>query len=126
MGLPVNHSVPGALAFVVAVGRENSPGPKIAYLTDFREGPETEAAVKSIIEIRPEVLIIEGTNVGEDKPSVGITEERVKETIGRIIGENSGRYVLIQMPLNNLERLVNIMEVAKANGRRVAIPLALA
>lgn len=122
LGLPVNHSVPGALAFVVALGGENSPRLRIAYLTDFRDGPETKAAVKSIIEIKPEVLIIEGTNVGEDKPSVGITEERVKETIGRIIGENSGRYVVIQMPLNNLERLVNIMEVTKANGRRVAIP----
>ena len=126
LGLPVNHSVPGALAFVVALGGENSSGLRIAYLTDFREGPETKAAVESIIKIKPEVLIIEGTNVGEDKPSVGITEERVKETIGRIIGENSGRYVVIQMPLNNLERLANIMEVAKASGRRVAIPLALA
>ncbi len=124
--LPVNHSVPGILAFVIAVGREDNFRLRIAYLTDFREGPQTQAAVETIREIGPEVLIIEGTNIGEDKPSEGVTEEKVKETIRRIIGENSGRYVIIQMPVNNLERLANIIGVAKESGRRVAIPLALA
>ena len=121
---PLNHSIIGTLGFVVGITDEKgSHLTHIAYLTDFREGPLTDAAIEAIKAIGPQVLIIEGTNITEEKTSSGVTEEMVKSNIQSFLrqADQSGGFFIVQIPPNHLERLTNIVEIA--GKRKVAIPL---
>lgn len=122
---PLNHSIIGTLGFVIQItNNRNGALTHIAYLTDFREGPLTAAAIEAIKSIAPQLLIIEGTNIAGEKVSSGITEEEVKLNIKGFLEKAGGGFFIVQIPPNHLERLANIVEIK--GRRKVAIPLQIA
>ena len=124
---PLNHSIIGALGFVIGItDKKGNPLTHVAYLTDFREGPLTTTTIEAIKSVAPEVLIIEGTNIAEEKTSSIVTEEMVKLNIEKFLkqADHTGGFFIIQIPPNHLERLTNIVEIA--GQRKVAIPLPIA
>jgi len=94
---------------------------RFGYFGDARMGPLTEQAIQSFKEV--DVLAIEGTNIRSDKPSVGITEERVKENIDSIRQKEDkrGGLILHLLDANNIERLSGVIETAGT--RTVCVPL---
>jgi|Deesub1362A_J573_1020465.scaffolds.fasta_scaffold00005_96 ribonuclease J len=114
----VDHSTPGAYAYIL-----HTSGGTIVYTGDFRlHGPRAEMSrefVEKAKEASPEALIIEGTNIVDAKTA---TEKEVKEKISRIVSD-APRLVLAGFSLNDIDRLKTFYEVAKKNGRKLAMSM---
>jgi mRNA degradation ribonuclease J1/J2 len=122
---PVNHSILEATSYQATI--LDSRGNKlstVACLGDLRNGPLTEKAIKALSDSR--VLIIEGTNMEENKPSIGVTEQQVKNNIEKLrqrADELNGIFI-VQSPPNHLERLMSIIDVS--GRRKVCVPFSMA
>jgi ribonuclease J len=123
--LPVDHSVYGATAYVFDIGDKT-----ICYSGDFRMHgwrPEVSAAFRERLkEIRPDYLIVEGTNVGGHKGNdtdvqQRASEEDVHQNCLAAVREAEGKAVLADFGLRNIERLLIFLEIAKETGRRLAV-----
>lgn len=121
----VDHSIFGAMGFMVTVTDAlKSPIARVAYMGDFRKGAWTDAAFGAFKDA--DILVVEGTNVNADKPSVGVTEERVGANIAILkkrADDRQGLFV-VQMDPNNIERLSAVVDASE--GRRVLVPFPVA
>ncbi len=123
--IPVDHSVYGATAYVFQVD-----GKSVCYTGDFRMHgwrPQVSAAFKErLVTIRPDYLIIEGTNVGGHKGNdtdvqQRASEEDVHQNCLTAVRVATGKLVLADFGLRNIERLLIFLEIAKETGRRLAV-----
>ncbi|MBI3954338.1 MAG: MBL fold metallo-hydrolase [Chloroflexi bacterium] len=114
--LPVDHSILGAVAFVV----ETSVGP-VAYTGDlrFHGGGRalTERMRDTLAGRRPTVLLGEGTRAGSDR--LGSEEEVYRNAIKEARAE-PGLLVADFAP-RNVERLLTFLSIAKEVGRALVV-----
>ncbi len=114
----VDHSVPGAYGYIV-----ETSGGTIAYTGDFRlHGPKSEMSeefIEKAMRAEPDLLISEGTNITGGEVS---SEEEVKNKLDSLISETLG-LVVVSFSLRNIDRLRSVYEVAKRNGRKLAISM---
>jgi len=114
--LEVDHSIPGACGTIIET-KEGS----IVYSGDLRlhgvRADKTEQFIKKAKEHEPEVLIIEGTNVGSCKIS---SEKEVQGKLDQIVKNTKG-LVVASFAVADQDRLDSFIKVAKANGRTMVI-----
>ncbi len=116
--LPVYHSVPGA-----AMVKINTPAGAVLYTGDLRFGlgeDSFEALLRRLGPLRPRVLIVEGTNVGEERPLL-TDEGEVLVAFSEALSLAKGRLVVADFPSLHLERLRNLLLAASEAGRRVLV-----
>lgn len=115
---PVDHSIPGALAF----GVRTSEG-WLVYTGDLRlHGSQGEATRRFAAEagrLEPLALITEGTHVDASRP--GATEEDVYHHALRAVRESAGRLVIADFGPRNVERLLTFHRIARETGRLLGI-----
>ncbi len=115
---PVDHSVPGTVAFVV----ETAEG-LVVYTGDLRfhgrAGSRTEAFLRALEGEKVFLLIVEGTRLG--RPGSARTEEEVKEALHEEIRRHPGAPVAVDFAPRNVERLESCLEVARDLGRELVV-----
>lgn len=113
---PVDHSVPGALAWAV----QTSSG-WVAYTGDFRlHGLFSEASLKSIealARLSPAALICEATHPSSAWPA---SEEAVRQNSVKAL-RLCDRGIIVDFAGRNIERIVAFKSVAEELGRKLAI-----
>jgi len=114
----VNHSIPGALGFLV-----HTPQGTIAYTGDLRfhgyGGDLTRGFVARAAQAAPIALICEGTRLDETE---SLTEQDVQERVAKVVRQTKN-LVIINYPWKDIERMRSFHEVARASGRKLAINL---
>lgn len=119
--LPVDHSLPGACAFIIYSDEGN-----LVYTGDLRfHGNNkhlTEEFVKRAKASKPKWLLSEGTNIDDDKM---VTEKNVQEQITRFIKDAKG-LAFVEHPIRDLDRVISVFNSAKANKREFVVTLKLA
>lgn len=112
----VDHSILGSSAFAL----QTSAG-WIAYTGDIRlhgtYGAVTRRFAEAIAELRPRLLITEGTHL-EDLP--GGSEQRVRDRALEVVRAARG-FVAADFQPRHIERLMTFRDVARACGRRLAV-----
>lgn len=115
---PVDHSIPGASAF----GIETERG-WIVYTGDIRfhgkRKEHSERFVKWAKDVRPYLLITEGTRAGSTKER--ITEEDVYNSSLEIIKNTKDRLIIVDFGPRNIERLITFFEIAKTSNRNLVV-----
>jgi len=116
--LPVNHSIPGALGFII----HTSAG-AVVYTGDLRfhgyGGELSTRFVERAAEIKPIALICEGTRIEEAESH---TEQEVQDVAGKLV-RDTRNLVIVNYPWKDIERMRSFYEVAKSSGRRLAVSL---
>lgn len=114
----VDHSLPGATGFIL-----HTTGGTIIYTGDLRfhgyKSDATTAFVKAAAEAKPDLLLTEGTRIGEER---GNTEEDVRAMAGGAVKKTKSLAVA-NFPLRDLYRMVTFLSLAQDNGRKLAIDL---
>lgn len=98
-------------------------GRKVLYTGDFRRHGRKAALVDRLMRHPPaevDVLLIEGTNVGSDKPTAG--EDTVEADFVNLMGETPGR-VFVTWSAQNVDRTVSIYRACLKTGRTLAVDL---
>jgi len=121
---PVDHSVPGAMGFII-----KSEEKTIVYTGDLRlhgeRRADTEQFVRQAREAHPDILIIEGTNLRADNDNEARefwTEQRVFEEAQKEI-RNRKKLVIVDFPSKNIYRFLTFFELARSSGRKFVISL---
>ncbi len=118
--LPVDHSVPGATAFLIRTSEGT-----VVYTGDFRahgpRGGETREFLAAAARERPIALVMEGTRAGPD-PRPDRSEAGVREGVDRILG-GSRRLAVVSHYPRDIDRLTTLYRAAVAAGREFVIPL---
>lgn len=70
---------------------------------------------------KPDVIVMEGTNVGSEKAYMGRTEKDVRDTFLELVKNSPGEVIVAIAPTNNMARLRGLLEVAEATGRKLAL-----
>jgi len=113
---PVDHSIPGACAW----GIETSSG-WIIYSGDLRlhgkRAKLTRKFIEQAAEIKPKVLILEGTNVLRE---TNVSEYEVYENGLRAITGSNG-LVIADFSPRDMDRLLTFRQIAVDTGRKLAI-----
>jgi ribonuclease J len=113
---PVDHSIFGAAAFAV----ETSAG-WVVYTGDLRlhgrRGSLTQQFIEAARELRPTVLLCEGTNTGNPTPT---TETEIHE---RALQATRGARALVIADFGprNVERLLTFRQIAQETNRRLVV-----
>ncbi|MGC9529775.1 MAG: MBL fold metallo-hydrolase RNA specificity domain-containing protein [Candidatus Bipolaricaulaceae bacterium] len=119
LAFPVDHSLPGALAYAV----ETDAG-WVVYTGDLRlhghHREDTVAFVEAARRLRPAVLIIEGTRAG---PTGGkeTSEQDVYRSASRIVRDSRGKLVVADFSPRQVERLATFLRIARESGRTLAV-----
>lgn len=98
-------------------------GKRVLYSGDFRRHGRKAALVETMMRRPPadiDVLILEGTNLGTDKPVV--TESTLESEFVDLFRRTKGR-VFVQWSGQNIDRTVTLYRAAKRTGRTLAIDL---
>lgn len=115
---PVDHSVPGAVAFAV----ENPEG-LVVYTGDLRfhgrDSWRTEAFLQAMERDEVFLLIAEGTRLGQRGKAR--TEAQVKEALHHAIRQHPDAPIVIDFAPRNLERLESCLEAARDLGRELVV-----
>jgi ribonuclease J len=113
----VDHSLPGTYAFIVY-----TTSGTLAYTGDVRlHGPMsffTQDFIKKAKEVRPDVLICEGTKI--DEKERGLSEKDVLEKIRSFIS-NTKKLVVANYPVRDIDRFKTFYRASKENGRKLTI-----
>lgn len=116
--LPVDHSVPGAVAF--CVGTESG---SVVYTGDLRRhgrwSKNTEETVRKLALREITLLIVEGTRLG--RSSKTYTEAQVKEALHALIRQHSDAPIIVDFAPRNLERMLSCVEIGREVGRKLVI-----
>lgn len=119
--LPVDHSLPGACAFIIYSDDGN-----LVYTGDLRfhgsNGLLTQAFVKKAKAVKPKWLLCEGTRIDQE---TSVSEAEVQEQLSKFIKEAKG-LVFVEHPIRDLDRVISIFKAAKANKRELVVTLKLA
>jgi len=119
---PVDHSVPGAMAFLI----KTSDAKTIVYTGDLRfhgvSSDLTENFSASLTGLRPDALITEGTRIDEDTPD---SESGVKDECIDLISKTKG-LAMVGFAWKDITRYRTMREVAAETGRILVISPKLA
>ncbi|MBI4980473.1 hypothetical protein HZC30_02850 [Candidatus Woesearchaeota archaeon] len=119
--LPVDHSLPGACAFIIYSDEGN-----LVYTGDLRfhgyNSNLTQEFVKKAKAAKPKWLLCEGTRIDQE---TSVTEAEVKEQISKFIKEAKG-LAFVEHPIRDLDRVISVYNAAKANKREFVVTLKLA
>lgn len=117
----VDHSVPGAVGFVI-----QSPQATIVYSGDLRlhgkRRKDTEKFVHSAKESKPDFFLVEGTNLGEKESGEFWTEQRVYEEANEVFKKSEG-LIIVNFSIRDVDRFLTFYELAKAYGRKFVLTL---
>ncbi len=116
--LATDHS-----AFDAAMLLIECDGTRILYTGDFRRHGRKGALVDRMVAQPPkdiDVLVIEGTNLGQDKPVEA--EARLEERFVDLFRRTAGR-VFVEWSAQNIDRTVTLTRAAMKAGRTLAIDL---
>jgi ribonuclease J len=112
----VDHSIPGSGAFAI-----HTPIGWVAYSGDLRRHghrrDRTEQAARDLAQLKPEVLIIEGTRLDE-QPAV--EEPAVHEAARDVVRRETG-LVIADFSARNIERLRTFWDIAREVGRQFVV-----
>jgi ribonuclease J len=115
---PVDHSLPGASAFILENNEET-----LVYTGDLRfhgRRPEvTKKFVKKAKSANPNVLISEGTRIDSQSTE---TEKDIEIKAKKLIAGFDG-LVIVNFPVRDLDRLLTFYNVAKDNDRTLVVNL---
>ena len=115
--IPVDHSVPGAVGFIVEADET------VAYTGDLRfHGTRSEDTARFVREAKragTSVLITEGTRIGREQDHY-VCEEDVKNAIAQEMNERDGP-IFINFNGNDLDRMRTVAEIAKKSGRTLLV-----
>lgn len=120
MAFPVNHSILGASGWII----NTEIGP-VVYTGDFRIGDETNKFIENAEKASPEVLITEGTNIGEKEKWKAKNLKEYKEQIEKVV-YNSKKMVFIDFDYKDLEKFKILYHIARESDRQIIIPSKLA
>lgn len=113
---PVDHSLPGATAFVA-----HTPAGTIAYTGDYRfhgrRGGSTDAFFEALAREPPDVLITEGTRVEEAETR---READVEDEVVEFSSKAKGLTVC-NWPVRDTDRMLSFLNAAKRMGKKLAI-----
>ncbi|MGC9059230.1 MAG: MBL fold metallo-hydrolase [Candidatus Aenigmatarchaeota archaeon] len=111
----VDHSIPGSYGFIIYTDKT------IVYSGDLRfHGKNkklTYEFVEKAKEARPDILIIEGTNINDDS---GYTEEDVKRGITESI-KKTKNLVFVSFSWKDIDRFNSFYQASKENRRILAV-----
>ncbi|MBP1945316.1 MBL fold metallo-hydrolase [Methanobacterium petrolearium] len=115
---PVDHSLPGASAFIVE-GEEET----IVYTGDLRfhgRNPElTRKFVREAAKANPTIMISEGTRIDKKE---NISEDEIEQRASSEIAKHKG-LVVVNYPVRDLDRLLTFYKVAQDTERKLVISL---
>lgn len=115
---PVDHSLPGASAYILECDDEN-----IVYTGDLRfhgRNPQiTHKFVKEAKKSSPNIMISEGTRIDSNSNT---TEEDIEKQAKSVISDFKG-LVIVNYPLRDFDRLVTFYNVAKETDRTLVLNL---
>lgn len=115
---PVDHSLPGASAYLVESGDD-----AIVYTGDLRfhgRRPElTEKFVKEAKKFNPTVMISEGTRISEESSG---TEFDIQTNACETINDFKG-LVIVNFPVRDIDRLQTFYNIAHDTDRTLAVSL---
>ena len=113
----MDHSAFDAYGFLVSAG-----GKKVFYTGDFRGHGRKAKLLDRLVRNPPEVdvLLMEGTLVGQRSAEPTVSESELEEEIVKVIRENSG-IVLFSASSQNIDRMVTLFRATKRAGRRLII-----
>ncbi|MBC7263890.1 MAG: hypothetical protein H5T64_05950 [Chloroflexi bacterium] len=121
-GIPVDHSVPGAMAFLITT----SEGTRILYTGDFRfHGIFAEATARfreKVAALQPEIIITEGTRINNDRAD---SEEFVYEN-GLDLARKTTGLLMVDFGWKDTTRFLTLWRVAREAGRTFVISAKLA
>jgi ribonuclease J len=124
--IPVDHSVYGAAAFVFTL----EDGKTVCYTGDFRlHGLRGETSLRfkeRLRQIRPDYLIVEGTNVGGHKgndlaEAQRASEEDVYVNCLATVRAEAGELVVADFGPRNIERLLTFLKIAEETDRKLVV-----
>jgi len=119
---PVDHSVPGAVAFAIA----SAEGRTIVYTGDLRfhgtRSDLTEHFRDALRGSRPDALIIEGTRIDKDDPD---SERGVEEECLDLVSRTRG-LAMVGFAWKDVTRYQTMKRVAERTGRTLVISAKLA
>ncbi len=119
---PVDHSVPGAMGFLITT----SDGKSIVYTGDLRfhgtRSDLTENFRNALRGSRPDALIIEGTRITEDAPD---TESSVEARCLELVSQTKG-LAMVGFAWKDITRYQTMKKVAERTGRVLVISPKLA
>lgn len=113
-----DHSAPDAYMLLI-----EAQGRRILYSGDFRAHGRKARLVEAMIASPPQridALVMEGTNIGADKPVIGEAEleQRFVELAGK-----TPRHVFVQWSAQNVDRTVTLFRTALRTGRMLVVDL---
>ena len=119
---PVDHSVPGAMAFLITT----SDGKTIVYTGDLRfhgrRSYLTENFKSSLKDVTPDGLIIEGTRINKDTPD---SESSVEERCLDLVSQTKG-LAMVGFAWKDITRYQTMKNVAERTNRILVISPKLA
>lgn len=116
-----DHSAPDAYMLLI-----EAAGRRIFYTGDFRAHGRKAKLVEALIASPPsdtDVLLMEGTNLGSDKPVITETDlEHAFVDLARA----TPRHVFVQWSAQNIDRTVTLFRTARRTGRKLVVDLYVA
>ena len=113
---PVDHSLPGACAFMADNGEEG-----LVYTGDFRfhgkREDETRKFIKKAKKFSPTTLITEGTRIDRDKNT---TEEDIEKRAQELSLSHKG-LIIVNYPIRDLDRFLTFYEAARESDRTMVV-----
>ncbi len=105
----VDHSVPGALSALI-----ESEDKQIVYTGDLRfHGRSTTEIHNYLEDLKPDVMLCEGTRIEEEEPD---DEEQVERELTEVISDTDG-LVMVGFAWKDLDRYETVKRAAKKEGR---------
>jgi len=113
----MDHSAFDAYGFLVSAGGKN-----VFYTGDFRGHGRKAKLLDRLVRNPPEVdvLLMEGTLVGQRSAEPTMSESELEEKIVKVIRENPG-IALFSGSSQNIDRMVTLFRATKRAGRRLII-----
>jgi len=112
----VDHSVPGALAFIIHTSDET-----LAYTGDLRlhgaRGDLTQRFVDEAADADVDIMLCEGTRIDEEESG---SEALVCEEAGKVVSKCE-RLVVADFAYKDLDRFLTLYKVAKDSDRKIVI-----
>lgn len=113
-----DHSAPDAYMLLIEADER-----RILYSGDFRAHGRKARLVEAMISSPPkdiDVLIMEGTNLGSDKPVM--SEAELEESFVKL-AHRTPRHIFVQWSAQNVDRTVTLFRAARRTGRKLVVDL---
>lgn len=114
----VDHSAFDAYAFLIEAG-----GKKIFYTGDFREHGRKEGILERVLQRLPngiDVLLMEGTHVGNDGASTPKFEREIEQEMLKTV-ESAKGLVFIHLSSQNIDRIVSLYRTVLKTRRTLVL-----